>query len=87
MIYKIYCVHDVNVGYNAPVIQENDAVAMRNFENVCSDKSSVWYTHCADFSLVCIGTFNSDTAEISCTPPEKVCSASDFVIPLMNHEN
>ena len=41
---NVYSILDVNVGYGMPVVQDNDAVAMRNFENACSDKSSIFYT-------------------------------------------
>ena len=87
MIYNFYSVYDVNMGYNPPVVQENDAVAMRNFENACCDKSSVWYTHCADFSLMCIGSFDSSSGEIIAADPKKVCAASDFVARMKGVDN
>lgn len=84
MIYGVYSVRDVNVGYGVPVTQENDAVAMRTFENGCSDKRSVWYTHCSDFHLERIGSFNTDTGELVAEPPTRICSASDFVSMMKN---
>lgn len=79
MVYGVYSVYDVNVGYGVPVVQENDAVAMRTFENGCSDKRSVWYTHCSDFILQRIGSFDSATGELVCESPTRICSAADFV--------
>lgn len=79
MIYGIYSVYDVNVGYGVPVTQENDAVAMRTFNNGCSDKRSVWYTHSADFCLDRIGHFDTSTGELVPEPPTRLCCASDFV--------
>lgn len=79
MIYKVYSILDVNVGYGMPVVQDNHAVAMRNFENACCDKSSVFATHSADFSLWCIGTFDSDSGIMESAAPEKICNAYDFV--------
>ena len=79
MVYNVYSVLDVNVGYGVPVVQDNDAVAMRSFENGCLDKSSVWHTHSGDFHLHCIGTFNTDSGELVPCPPRKICSAFDFV--------
>lgn len=78
MVYNIYSVLDECVGYGVPIIQDNDAVAMRAFENGCVDKSSVWYTHSADFSLHCVGTFDTSTGEISPVTPRRVCCAYDF---------
>ena len=80
MVYNVYSVLDVNVGYGVPIVQDNDAVAMRSFENGCMDKSSVWHTHSADFSLFCIGTFDTSSGEISSCAPRKICSAYDFVV-------
>lgn len=79
MVYNVYSVLDINVGYGMPVVQDNDAVAMRSFENGCCDKSSVWYTHCSDFSLMHIGTYDTDTGVLSSSPARKICNAYDFV--------
>lgn len=85
MLYKVYSILDVNVGYGMPVVQDNHAVAMRNFENACCDKSSVFATHSSDFSLWCIGTFDSDSGVMESTPPEKICNAYDFVSRINNN--
>lgn len=79
MVKNMYSILDVNVGYGMPLMQDNDAVAMRNFENACSDKSSVFATHSSDFSLWCIGTFDSDTGVLESCLPRKICNAYDFV--------
>jgi len=87
MVKNLYSILDVNVGYGMPLVQDNDAVAMRNFENACSDKSSIFSTHSADFSLWCVGTFDSDTGELESTPPRKICNAYDFVSHLNDNVN
>lgn len=79
MVYNLYSILDVNVGYQMPIVQDNDAVAMRNFENACIDKSSVFNTHSVDFSLWCIGTFDTDTGVVEPMPQRKICNAYDFV--------
>ena len=86
MIYNVYSVLDVNIGYGVPVVQDNDAVAMRAFENGCSDVSSVWHTHPADFHLHCIGTFDTSTGELTAEPARKICSATDFVVRMRESE-
>lgn len=86
MVYDVYSILDVNVGYGAPMCHDNDAVAMRFFENAVSDKRSIWFTHCADFSLMCIGTYDTSTGELTPTPIRKVCSAFDFVSRMKGEE-
>ena len=82
MLYNVYSVLDVNVGYGVPIVQDNDAVAMRSFENGCVDRSSIWHTHCSDFSLWCVGTFETSTGILEPCTPRKICSAFDFVSAL-----
>lgn len=87
MIYNVYSILDVNVGYGAPMCHDNDAVAMRFMENACSDKRSVWYTHSGDFSLMCIGSYDTATGELTPEPIRKVCSAFDFVSRMKGEDN
>lgn len=87
MVYGVYSVLDVNMGYSVPAIQENDAVAMRLFENGCIDKHSIWYTHSSDFCLMRIGTFDTNTGELVAESPTKLCNAFDFVSTLKMKEN
>lgn len=82
MILNCYSIYDVNMGYLAPVVQDNDAVAMRNFENACCDKSSIFHTHCGDFLLFCVGSFDTSTGDLVACEPRKICHASDFVVNL-----
>lgn len=79
MVYKVYSILDVNVGYGMPIVQDNHAVAMRNFENVCCNESSVYHTHPTDFSLWYIADFDTETGNLESVPYEKICNAYDFV--------
>lgn len=79
MIYKIYSVKDRLAGYGVIVLQDNDAVAMRAFQNGCSDPSSTWSTHPNDFSLYCLGEFDTHSGDIISYEPKFICSADDFI--------
>ena len=79
MLYNVYSVLDVHTGYGVPVIHDNDATAMRAFENGCTDRTSLWFTHSSDFHLHHIGTFDTSSGELISCPPRKVCAAYDFV--------
>lgn len=87
MVYNVYSVLDVTVGYGVPIVQDNDAVAMRAFENGCSDVTSVWHTHPADFHLYCIGTFDTSSGELAPDVPRKICAATDFVVNIGSNRN
>ena len=84
---NFYAILDVYNGYGMPIIQDNDGTAMRNFQNACCDKSSVYATHSADFSLWCVGAYDSDSGELIPEPARKICSAYDFVATLNEDYN
>lgn len=82
MILSVYSVRDRLVGFLTPVLEQNDAIAMRNFSMAC-DKSShdstlmTWKP--SDYSLYRIASFDSDSGLISpVSPPELVCSGDSF---------
>ena len=80
MVFGIYSVKDNCAGFGVPIIQDNDAVAMRVFENGCSDPTSVWHSHPVDFHLCRLGSFDSESGDILSYEPKRICSATDFVI-------
>ena len=69
---KIYCVYDKVSGlYNPPFIAENEATAVRAFNNAMSKSPFP-----GDMSLYSLGEFCDDTTgEIIASKPEFVCNA------------
>lgn len=64
MMFNIYAVRDVKVGFQSITIQPNDPVAARSFESTVINSDSVLFTHAEDFSLYRLGTWDSDTGHI-----------------------
>uniref|UniRef100_A0AAU8B2K7 Nonstructural protein n=1 Tax=Dulem virus 139 TaxID=3145616 RepID=A0AAU8B2K7_9VIRU len=64
MNFKVYSIRDVKTGFMSPTFEINDAVAMRNFEHAVQNSGTVLFTHAGDFSLFCIGTFDSDSGRL-----------------------
>lgn len=64
MILKIYAVRDVKSGYGSLLLEQNDAVAMRNFYNAFVDPKSVLHNNRKDFDLLRIGEFDNETGQI-----------------------
>ncbi|UPW41033.1 nonstructural protein [Sigmofec virus UA08Rod_5707] len=77
MIFQIYSVRDALSGFMTPVIEQNDAIAMRNFALACDrsrSSNSLMVFRPRDFSFYRIGTFDSDSGLIvPVTPPDLVC--------------
>lgn len=64
MIYGIFAIKDVKVGFMQPFIQVNDAVALREFTNIVNSGSSVVSANYTDMELYRIGSYNQDTGLI-----------------------
>lgn len=65
MIYGMYSVKDLKTGYLPPTYDMNDLSAMRNFEHACMNEDSLFFTHSSDYQLFKVGTFDTETAEIT----------------------
>lgn len=83
MIFSVYSIRDVLTGFMTPVLEQNDAVAMRNFSLACSTQakdSSLMRFRPADYSLYRIAQFNSEDGSIrSLDPIELVCTGDSVV--------
>lgn len=77
MLLHLYCVRDVLSGFMTPVLEQNDAIAMRNFQMACdsarSDQTLMTWRP-SDYSLYRVASFDTDTGVISpVSPIEVVC--------------
>lgn len=79
MIFNIYAVRDELLGFGAPVIRDNDAVAVRAFDNDVNFDNSPYAKHPNDYSLFHIGEFDTDSGDITASTPRFVATASDFI--------
>lgn len=77
MIFNVYSIKDSKVGYLTPTFEVNDQVAMRNFAHAVKNSESILNSHPNDFSLYCIGEFDSISGLISCGEKHFLCEASD----------
>lgn len=76
MILNVYSIRDALSGFMTPVLEQNDAIAMRNFRMACSSRPdpSLMSWRPSDFSLYRIATFDSDKGLFSpVVPPDLVC--------------
>ncbi|WGL31287.1 nonstructural protein [Dipodfec virus UOA04_Rod_861] len=62
---KIYSIFDkIASVYNTPFFCPGHGVAMRNFNDLVMDPSTVVSRHPSDFELFCLGDFFEDTGNI-----------------------
>ena len=79
MIFPVYSVRDSYMGFTMPVLRDNDSVASRAFEFDCTRDNSPYSVRPECFQLFEIGSFDTDSGDISSVSPRMVCSAVDFV--------
>ncbi len=79
MIYSIYAIHDKHAGYGSLTLSDNDAVAMRNFQNAINIQDSIFSTSPSDFSLVRLGSYDTKNGIIDSVEPFVVARALDFI--------
>lgn len=79
MKFPIYAVRDSLLGFSAPIIRDNDAVASRAFEFDCNRDNSPYRTHSEQFQLYHIGEYDTDTGDLCSSSPVLIASACDFI--------
>lgn len=72
MILKLYSVRDKLVGFTGPIAMKDDKVAIRWFEAFCEQKKQKEFTEAKYYDLYCIGTFDTDKAEITGTAVHEI---------------
>lgn len=78
MKFNVYAIRDVKTGFMSPTFEINDAVAMRNFEHAVQNSDSILFSHCKDFDLYKIGTYDSETGKLlPIELPLPICSGAD----------
>lgn len=61
MILRMYAMRDRLTGYMAPTVEQNDAVAIRNFRHALVTTNSILRSSPADFELCFISEYDSET--------------------------
>lgn len=75
MKYNVYSVRDVKTGWLPPTYDISDISAQRNFAFAVNNESSIMSFAPSDFSLYCIGVFDTDSGEIEGCVPRFICDA------------
>lgn len=60
MILGMYSIKDAKTGYMTPVLEQNDAAALRNFSHAVNQPDSIMHDCPNDFALYKVGYFDTD---------------------------
>lgn len=69
MIYKVYAIRDVKVGFMPMICQQNDGTAIRAFETAIINSRDDLGTHPQDFDLYRIGSYDTNNGELTPEDP------------------
>lgn len=78
MLYSVYAVKDELVSFGAPFISENDAAASRLILNAFNIPNSLYSTRPQDYTLYKIGTYDTESGELTPNVPKYITSCSNF---------
>lgn len=77
MIYPVFCIRDIKVGFGQPAVHMSDMVAKRDFGFKINSPGSIMEYAPSDFELYQVGTFNTDSGKIESQIPEYICNGKD----------
>ena len=82
MKIEVYAVHDSAIGaFNRPLFFRSRGEAIRSFQDAVADEQSGFRAHASHYSLHQIGTYDDSTGLVEPMSPERVCGATDFLLP------
>lgn len=81
---KLYTIYDSKAqAFIPPFLMPTDAEALRAFDDVVNDPSTMFNKHPEDYTLFCTGSFDSQTGILSPNPsPVSIATAISLKINL-----
>lgn len=79
MMFGMYSIKDAKTGFMTPVVEQNDAAALRNFSHAVNQLESIMHDSPNDFSLFKISDFDTDAGIIAIPSPILVADASEVL--------
>lgn len=79
MIYNLYVYRDrLKTDFSLPMVEVNDMVMKRNFENLCTNDHNVSFAP-QDYDLYCVGTFDTESGLFETKMPEFIVNGGSLV--------
>lgn len=80
MIFGIYSIRDTKCGFLQPSLDQNNEVAVRNFEHAIQRVDSLFFTHPQDYSIYKIAEFDTDSGIITPIQPIQHLADADALL-------
>lgn len=75
----LYSIKDAKTGFMTPVLEQNDASALRNFSHSVNEAVSLMHDCPNDFSLFKVAIFDTDKGVEPLTSPILIVDASEVL--------
>ena len=75
----LYCIKDAKTGFMTPVVEQNDASALRNFSHSVNLPDSLMSFTPNDFALYKIADYDTDAGIVSIPCPMLIADASEVL--------
>ena len=79
MKFGLYCIKDAKTGFMTPVVEQNDAAALRNFSHAVNQPDSLMHDCPNDFSFYKLADFDTDAGIFAISSPILVADASEVL--------
>lgn len=79
MKFGLYSIKDAKTGYMTPVLEQNDAAALRNFAHAVNQADSIMHDCPNDFSLFKVALFDTDDGVAQLSVPSLIADASEVL--------
>lgn len=79
MKFGMYCIKDAKTGFMTPVVEQNDAAALRNFSHAVNQPDSLMHDCPNDFSFFKVAEFDTDKGVFPILSPKLVADASEVL--------
>lgn len=79
MKYCVYAIRDNLMGFSAPMVAENDPVAIRSMEQAFRMPESLYQVRPQEFDLYYIGSYDTENGKIESDMPRLICNCNEFV--------
>lgn len=76
MKYPVFSYRDLKVGFGMPVVDQNEAAAVRGFSYAINGRDGIMGFSPSDFDLYKIGVFDTEKGTIEAVTPELVVSGA-----------
>ena len=75
----LYSIKDAKTGFMTPVLEQNDAAALRNFSHAVNQPDSLMHDCPNDFTLFKVSDFDTDVGILAIPNPTLVADASEVL--------